>query len=104
VSSITINSNIASSNAQRRFGQSSARLQENFNRLSSGLRINRAKDDASGLAVAADLTLDARVFSQGVRNVNDAISLLNIAEGAASELNTILTRIRELATLRLRQP
>ncbi|MCB0324432.1 MAG: VCBS repeat-containing protein [Bdellovibrionales bacterium] len=98
MSSITINSNLASLNAQRRFGQSTADLRESFNRLSTGLRINRARDDASGLAIASDLDVDARVYTQGVRNFNDAIGLLNIAEGAVSELTNILVRQRELAT------
>lgn len=97
-SSITINSNIASLNAQRRFAQSTSALSDSFSRLSSGLRINRASDDASGLAIAARLDVDAKVYNQGVRNVNDAVSLLNIAEGATSELSNILIRQRELAT------
>lgn len=98
MSSITINSNIASLNAQRRFGQSTEALQENFSRLSSGLRINSAKDDASGLAIAETLKVDARVYSQGRRNLNDAISLLNIAEGAIQQLSSLTIRQRELAS------
>lgn len=97
-SRITINSNLASLNAERRFGKSTQNLQESFNRLSSGLRINRARDDASGLAISSQLSADARVFNQGIRNFNDAISLLNIAEGAAQELSSILIRQRELAS------
>lgn len=98
MSRISINSNIASLNTQRRFEKSSSALQESFSRLSSGLRINRAVDDASGLAISTALRTDSRVFVQGVRNINDAVSLLNIAEGAASELSSILIRTRELAT------
>ncbi len=96
--SLKINSNIASLNAQRRLAQSSKSLSESFARLSSGLRINRASDDAAGLAIANGLLLDARVYSQGIRNVNDAVSLLNTAEGAATELNSLLIRNRELAS------
>lgn len=96
--SIKINSNIASLNAQRRLSQSSRSLSESFSRLSSGLRINKASDDAAGLAISNGLLLDARVYSQGIRNVNDAVSLLNTAEGAATELKSLLLRNRELAS------
>ncbi len=98
MSRITLRSNLASLNAQRRLTESTASLSESFTRLSSGLRINRARDDASGLAISEDLKVDARVFAQGVRNLNDSISLLNIAEGATTELTSILIRQRELAT------
>ncbi|MCB0323332.1 MAG: VCBS repeat-containing protein [Bdellovibrionales bacterium] len=96
--SITINSNLASLNAQRRFASSSAQLNDSFTRLSSGLRINKARDDASGLAISEDLKVDAHVFHQAIRNVNDSVGLLNIAEGAAQELTGILIRQRELAS------
>ncbi|MCB0324567.1 MAG: VCBS repeat-containing protein [Bdellovibrionales bacterium] len=98
MSSITLNSNISSLNAQRRLGHSTAQLQESFTRLSSGLRINKARDDASGLAIGEDLKVDARVYYQGVRNLNDGLNLLDIAEGAAGELFNILLRMRELST------
>lgn len=98
MSRITINSNIASLNAQRRFNSSSESLQNSFSRLSSGLRINRARDDAAGLAISEDLKTDSRVLGQGIRNFNDAVGLLNIAEGAGTELTNILIRQRELAT------
>ena len=98
MSTITLNSNIASLDAQRRLGQSTASLSKSFERLSSGLRVNKASDDAAGLSVAASLDVDARVFNQGVRNLNDGISYLNIAEGATSSLKDILIRMRELAT------
>jgi flagellin-like hook-associated protein FlgL len=97
-SGITINSNLAALSAQRRLGQSTQSVQQSFTRLSSGLRINRASDDSAGLAIAGSLDIDAHVYAQGVRNLNDAIGLLNIAEGAAKELTTILIRQRELAT------
>lgn len=67
-------------------------------RLASGLRINRAGDDAAGLSIAAGLATDARVHAQGVRNLGDAVSYLSIAESAASELKGVLFRLRELAT------
>jgi len=97
VGSITINSNIASLNAQRRFGASTAALQDSFTRLSSGLRINKASDDAAGLAIANSLEVDRRVFTQGVRNLNDGASLLSIADGALNELSNITIRLTELA-------
>src|SRR5262249_20238630 len=68
-----------------------------FQRLSSGLRINAASDDAAGLAIASSLATDARVYSQGVRNLNDGLSAFSIAEGAVNQLATIVIRIRELA-------
>ena len=96
-SSITINSNLAL-NAQRRLGQSTQSVQQSFTRLSSGLRINKASDDAAGLAISESLNVDARVYTQGIRNLNDGISLTNIAEGAMQELTNITIRQRELAT------
>ncbi len=97
MSSISLNSNVASLNAQRRLGRSTEELRNSFERLSSGLRLNRAKDDASGLAISASLKTDARVFNQGIRNLNDAVSLLNIADGALTEMSNILVRHYELA-------
>jgi len=96
-SGITINSNVASLATQRRLGESTDRLRESFSRLSSGLRINRARDDAAGLSISESLRADAIVFNQGVRNLNDGISMLNIAEGALGELSSILIRQRELS-------
>ena len=96
--SIPLNSNIASLDAQRRLGESTAALSRSYERVSSGLRINKPSDDAAGLSVSASLDADSRVFNQGVRNVNDGISYLNIAEGATSSLKDILIRMRELAT------
>lgn len=97
MSSITIRSNISSLNALRRFDENTRSLRESFTRLSSGLRINRAGDDAAGLAIAESLRVDSRVFAQGVRNINDGISLLNIAEGSLQELRNITIRQLELA-------
>jgi flagellin len=96
-SGITINSNLAAISAQRRLAQNSSALNQAFTRLSSGLRINRAADDAAGLAIAESLNVDARVFNQGIRNVNDAISLTNIADSVLRELTNISTRQIELS-------
>ncbi|MCB0346700.1 MAG: VCBS repeat-containing protein, partial [Bdellovibrionales bacterium] len=95
---VSLKTNIAAQRTQRLLGQSTRELGLSFERLSSGLRINRASDDAAGLAIASSLQVDRRVFSQGIRNANDAISLLNIADGAVQQLGTIVTRLQELAT------
>jgi len=97
VAGITINSNIASLNAQRRLGASTSGLRDSFTALSSGLRINKASDDAAGLAISSSLNVDRRVFDQGIRNLNDGMSLLSIAEGAVEQLSSIATRLTELA-------
>jgi flagellin len=94
---ITIASNIASLGAQRQLGKVTESLGNTFERLSSGMRINKASDDAAGLAIAASLKTDSRIFAQGIRNLNDGISLFNIAEGALKELTSIVTRQSELA-------
>ena len=75
MASITINSNISALIAERRLGDSTRRLQDSFSRLSSGLRINKAREDAAGLAIASALVTDKRVLSQGIRNLNDGISV-----------------------------
>jgi flagellin-like hook-associated protein FlgL len=98
VSSISLGNNLASMNAIRRFGQTSAELSRTYERLSSGLRINHASDDAAGLAIASSLKTDTRVYAQAVRNVNDGISYLNVADGATGAVTNILLRIRELST------
>jgi flagellin len=94
---VVINSNVSALQAQRRLSQHTADLGGVYQRLSSGQRINRASDDAAGLSVASGLNTDKRVYTQGVRNINDGISLLNIAEGAVEQLETIVMRIQELA-------
>ena len=94
---ITVNTNIASFNAQRRLGNSTAQLQKTFERLSSGLRIVRAVDDAAGLAIADNLRADQRVASVAIRNANDGISLISIADGALSEVGSVLSRMAELS-------
>jgi flagellin-like hook-associated protein FlgL len=96
-SSITINSNLAALNAQRRLGLSTQSVQQSFTRLSSGLRINRASDDVAGLAISESLKVDARVYTQGVRNLNDGLSALNIADSAIESLTNIVIRLEELA-------
>jgi flagellin-like hook-associated protein FlgL len=95
--SIGLRTNIAAQNTLRWLGQSDRALSNNFDRLSSGLRITRPSDDAAGIAIGSALKSDVRVYSQGIRNVNDGISVLNIAEGALGQLSNIVTRQRELA-------
>ncbi|MDF2181337.1 flagellin [Neptuniibacter sp. CAU 1671] len=92
-----INTNIASLNAQRNLMRSEGDLQTSLQRLSSGLRINSAKDDAAGLAIADRMTSQIRGLNQAVRNANDGISLAQTAEGAMQESTNILQRMRELA-------
>ncbi len=92
-----INTNIMSLNAQRNLNRSQASLQTSLQRLSSGLRINSAKDDAAGLAISERFTSQIRGLSMAARNANDGISLAQVAEGALQEVSNILQRIRELA-------
>lgn len=94
---LTINTNVASLNAQRNLNQSQNALSKSMQRLSSGLRINSAKDDAAGLAIANRMTAQIRGLNQASRNANDGISLAQTAEGAMGESTNILQRIRELA-------
>lgn len=93
----TINSNIASLNAQRNLNMAQSSLATSMQRLSSGLRINSAKDDAAGLAISERFTSQIRGLNQATRNANDGISLAQTAEGALSEVTSNLQRIRELA-------
>lgn len=92
-----INTNIASLNTQRSLNRSQGALQTSMQRLSSGLRINSAKDDAAGLAISERFTTQIRGLNQAVRNSNDAISLAQTGEGALQEITTALQRIREIA-------
>ncbi|MDO7711139.1 MAG: flagellar protein FlaB, partial [Pseudomonadota bacterium] len=92
-----INTNVASLNAQKNLTQSQSSLATSLQRLSSGLRINSAKDDAAGLAISDRFTTQIRGLNQAGRNANDAISLSQTAEGALSEVTSNLQRIRELA-------
>lgn len=93
----TINTNIASLNAQRNLDRSQGALQTSLQRLSSGLRINSAKDDAAGLAISDRFTTQINGLGQAVRNANDGISLAQTGEGALGEVTNNLQRIRELA-------
>ena len=93
----TINTNVASLNAQRNLTASQGSLSTSLQRLSSGLRINSAKDDAAGLAISDRMTSQIRGLNQASRNANDAISLSQTAEGALKSSSDILQRIRELA-------
>ena len=92
-----INTNIASLNAQRNLNTSQTSLSQSLQRLSSGLRINSAKDDAAGLAISERFTTQIRGLNQASRNANDGISLAQTGEGALAELTQNLQRIRELA-------
>ena len=94
---LSINTNIASMTAQRSFLNSNQSLETSFERLSTGKRINSAVDDAAGLAIGKDLESRVSGLNQAVRNVNDGISMVQIAEGALDEVTTILQRMRDLA-------
>jgi flagellin len=92
-----INTNVASEQAQKNLGANQAKLQTSFARLSSGLRINSAKDDAAGLAISESLKSQIRSFNVAERNASDGISMAQTAEGALGEVHDILGRMRELA-------
>jgi len=94
---LTINTNVSSLNAQRNLSKSQGSLARSMERLSSGLRINSAKDDAAGLAISDRMTSQIRGLNQATRNANDGISLAQTAEGAMQESTNILQRIRELS-------
>ena len=94
---LTVNTNVASLSAQRSLGGSQNMLNTSLERLSTGLRINSAKDDAAGLAIGERFTSQVRGLNQAARNTNDAISLVQTAEGALKEVTSNLQRIRELA-------
>ena len=95
---VRIFNNIPSLNAQRLLGLNNDRLAVSVERISSGLRINRAADDAAGLAISEALRSDIRALRQAVRNANDGISLINVTEGALNEQSSILIRLRELSS------
>ncbi len=94
---ITVNTNIASLNAQRNLLSSQNDLNTSLQRLSTGLRINSARDDAAGLFISEQITADVRGINQAVRNAQDGISLGQVAEGALGEIANNLQRIREIA-------
>jgi len=95
---IKIGTNILSQTVQRNLGRATSDLSTTSERLASGMRINKASDDAAGLAIAASLNADTKIFTQGIRNLNDGLSAANIAEGAMEQLGNIIIRIEELAT------
>lgn len=94
---LRIRTNVSSLNAQRQLGTSTLALQESAAKLASGKRINKAADDAAGLAISSKLTADIRSLNQALRNANDGISLVQTAEGGLTETTNMLTRLRELA-------
>ncbi|MDC7716844.1 flagellin [Vogesella sp. DC21W] len=94
---IIVNSNIASLNAQRNLNQSNSALASSLQKLSSGLRVNSAKDDAAGLAVSEGLSSQIRGNSQGIRNAYDGISVAQTAESALGQVGNNLQRIREIS-------
>lgn len=94
---IVLGTNIASRQATRRLDEANSILDRSLMRLSTGSRINRASDDAAGLSIASALRSGQRVFGQAIRNGNDALSALNIAQGSLQELSTVVTRLKELA-------
>lgn len=94
---LNIRTNLPSLAAQRNINASTDRLRTAYERLSSGLRINRAKDDAAGLAIAESLKADARIATVAIRNANDGISVIAITDGAISQITNILSRLAELA-------
>ena len=94
---ISVASNIASLNARRNLSNTHKNLNQSIERLSSGLRINRAADDAAGLAVSESMRTQLRGLQQAERNSQDAISLIQTAEGGLQEVTNVLSRMRELA-------
>ena len=94
---LSINTNVASLNAQRNLSVSQSQLSKSMQRLSSGLRINNAADDSAGLAISENLRGQVRSQNQASRNANDGVSMIQTAEGALNETSAILVRMRELA-------
>ena len=94
---MSIVTNTQSINAQRNLAKTGKALQGTLNQLSSGLRINRAGDDAAGLAISENLKAQTRSLGQAERNANDGISMLQTAEGGMAEIGDMLGRMRELA-------
>ncbi|RLT36028.1 MAG: flagellin [Chloroflexi bacterium] len=94
---LIINTNVQALNAQRNLGATGAKMGKALEQLSSGLRINRAADDAAGLAISEKLRSQVRGLNQGARNAQDGISMIQTAEGALNEVHCMLQRMRELA-------
>lgn len=95
--SMTINTNVMSLNAQRNASVTQGQMSTAIQRLSSGLRVNSAKDDAAGLAIAERMNTQVRGMNMAIRNANDGISLSQVAEGGLSSMSEMLQRMRELA-------
>ncbi len=95
---LIVNTNLFSLNAQRNVNRTQSTLGTSIQRLSSGLRVNSAKDDAAGLAISMKLSAHVRSLNQAIRNAQDGISVVQTAEGGMNEIHNILTRMRELAT------
>jgi len=95
--SLRINTNIEAFNAHRQLGRTQTDLAKSIEKLSSGLRINRAADDAAGLAISEKLRAQVRGLAQAQRNASDGVSLVQTAEGALNEVHSIIQRVRELA-------
>ena len=95
--SITLGSNVQSLQAQRKLSNATLKLSASYERLSSGMRINKASDDAAGLAIADSLKADQRIASVAVRNANDGISAVSIADAALGQIGDVLARLAELA-------
>ncbi|MBF0123906.1 MAG: flagellin FliC [Magnetococcales bacterium] len=93
---IILNTNVASLQSQRYLNRSTMALSKTFERLSSGLRVNHAADDAAGLSITTRMTAQVRGVNQAMRNANDAISLVQVADGSLEETTSALQRIREL--------
>jgi len=98
MSGMVINTNVSSLTAQRHLAASRADMEQAMERLSSGKRINSAMDDAAGLTIAHSLDSKIASLGQAVRNANDGIAMINLAEGALDEVSSMLTRMKELAT------
>jgi len=94
---INIRTNLPSLMAQRNVGESGNRLNQSYQRLASGMRINKASDDAAGLAIAENLRADSTIASVAIRNANDAISVIAIADQAIGQVGNVLNRLSELA-------
>ena len=94
---VRINTNVEALNAQRNLGMTSLVFAKSVEKLSSGLRINRAADDAAGLGISEKLRAQVRGLNQAMRNAQDGISLIQTGEGALVEVHSMLQRMRELA-------
>lgn len=94
---IRVTNNIFSINAQRNLARNQTKLQKSLERLSSGFRVNRAGDDAAGLAISEKLRANIRALGQASRNASDGVALIQVAEGAMEEMSNMLSRMKELA-------